>query len=82
MLGGLVLYPPLAQKEGLGQIGKHGLLIEPKIGPRQRIPSILISFDNLPYSNSIEHQWIEEFCNRCIKKCPPNAILINALCIH
>ena len=34
-LGGLVLYPPLAQKAGFGCLGKHGLLITPKFGSRQ-----------------------------------------------
>ena len=76
-LGGLVLYPPLAQKAGLGWLGKHGLLITPKFGSRQRIAAIFTNIDNLPYHNNNKHQWIEEFCNicnKCVRKCPPKAI--------
>lgn len=83
-LGGLVLYPPLAQKAGLGWLGKHGLLITPKFGSRQRISAIFTSVNNLPYSNDNNHQWIGQFCdkcNRCIKKCPPKAIL-NTPIVH
>ena len=43
-LGGLVLYPPLAQKAGLGWLGKHGLLITPQFGARQRISAIFVMF--------------------------------------
>jgi len=76
-LGGLFLYPPLAQKAGLGWLGKHGLLITPKFGSRQRISAIFTSIDNLPYNKNNEHQWIEQFCdkcNKCVRKCPPKAI--------
>jgi len=77
-LGGLVLYPPLAQKAGLGWLGKHGLLITPQFGARQRISAIFTNIENLPFSENNEHGWIEQFCdtcNKCIRKCPPNAIL-------
>jgi len=77
-LGGLVLYPPLAQKAGLGKLGKHGLLITPQFGARQRISAIFTSIENLPITDNNEHDWISQFCdscNKCIKKCPPKAIL-------
>lgn len=77
-LGGLVLYPPLAQKAGLGWLGKHGLLITPEFGSRQRISAIFTSINNLPYNNDNKHKWIEQFCNtcnKCLRKCPPKAIL-------
>jgi ferredoxin len=77
-LGGLVLYPPLAKKAGLGWLGKHGLLITPQCGSRQRISAIFTNIQNLPFSQSNEHEWIEKFCescNICIKICPPKAIL-------
>ncbi|MDO7788213.1 4Fe-4S binding protein [Desulforamulus aquiferis] len=77
-LGGLVLYPPLAVQAGMGWFGRHGLLITPQFGPRQRIAAIFANIDNLPLSEGNEHSWIEKFCNRCgkcIRKCPSNAIL-------
>jgi len=77
-LGGLVLYPPLAQKAGLGWLGKHGLLITPQYGARQRISAIFTSIDNIPVTDNNDHDWIRQFCekcNKCIRKCPPKAIL-------
>ena len=77
-LGGLVLYPPLAVEAGLGWMGRHGLLITPQFGPRQRIAAIFANISNLPISQSNEHGWISEFCGscgRCIQMCPSGAIL-------
>lgn len=34
--GGFVMYPYLSQKAGLGYRGRHGMLITPTFGPRQR----------------------------------------------
>ena len=81
-LGGLVLYPPLAVKAGLGWFGKHGLLITPAFGARQRVAAIFVNIENLPITDSNEHAWIEDFCSkcgRCIKMCPNNAILENPI---
>ena len=77
-LGGLVLYPPLAKKAGLGWLGKHGLLITPQFGSRQRISAIFTNIENLPLSDNNDHSWIEQFCdkcNKCIRKCPTGAIM-------
>lgn len=75
--GGFVVYPALAQKAGLGQIGRHGMLITPEFGPRQRISAIFTSIQNMPSTTVNPHLWIEDFCQRCgkcIKSCPGNAI--------
>jgi epoxyqueuosine reductase len=75
--GGFVVYPALAQKTGLGQIGRHGILITPEFGPRQRISAIFTSIQNMPSTTANPHLWIEDFCQRCgkcIKSCPGNAI--------
>lgn len=77
-LGGLVLYPPLAVEAGLGWFGRHGLLITPHFGPRQRISAIFVNIDNLPFSQNNKHSWIGEFCEscgKCIRTCPTKAIL-------
>jgi len=76
-LGGLVLYPPLAVAAGLGWMGRHGLLITPQFGPRQRIAAIFTSIENLPIAENNPHSWISGFCDkcgRCIRTCPPKAI--------
>ncbi len=75
--GGIVMYPHLAQKAGLGYIGTHGMIITPEFGPRQRLSAIFTSIQNLPVKNSNKHSWIPDFCakcGKCIKKCPGNAI--------
>jgi len=78
-LGGDTNYPLLAQKSGLGHLGRHGLLISPNLGPRQRIAVIYTNIENLPYTDSCseQHDWIESFCkkcNRCQRACPASAI--------
>jgi len=77
-LGGMVLFPPLAQKAGIGWVGKHGLLITPEFGPRVRLAAVYTSIENLPFVDSNDHGWIDEYCKicgLCIKQCPPQAIL-------
>jgi epoxyqueuosine reductase len=81
-LGGLVLFPPLAQKAGIGWVGKHGLLITPEFGPRVRLAAVYTSIENLPFVDSNSHAWIDEYCKTCglcIKQCPPQAILEEAV---
>ncbi|GAA0180950.1 hypothetical protein SH2C18_35560 [Clostridium sediminicola] len=76
-LGGEVNYPLLAQKAGLGTIGKHGMLITPNFGPSLRIAAVYTDIENLPITDNNEHLWINEFCencNQCVKKCPGGAI--------
>ena len=76
-LGGLVLFPPLAQKAGIGWVGKHGLLITPEFGPRVRLAAVYTNIGNLPFAVSNNHGWIEDYCEICgicVKQCPPEAI--------
>ena len=66
---------PLAVDAGLGQLGRHGLLINPKVGARCRISKI---FTDLPleYAGAVD-SGITEFCNACLKcvpKCGTKAI--------
>lgn len=66
---------PLAIQAGLGQYGRHGLLITPEFGPRVRIAKI---FTDLPLTHDKPIDFgVTEFCNlcrRCSKGCPPKAI--------
>lgn len=76
--GGFVVYTWLAQHAGLGFKGKHGLLITPELGPRQRISVIFTSIETLPPNDVNQHSWISDFCvkcGNCIKKCPGKAII-------
>lgn len=75
---GPALYPRMAIKAGLGYGGRHGMLITPEFGPRQRISAIFTSIENLPATDCNEHAWIPKFCascGSCIRKCPGKAIL-------
>jgi ferredoxin len=81
-LGGIALYPKLAQEAGMGEFGYSGLLITPFNGPTCRLAAVYISAENLPSDKTNEHSWIRDFCEqcrRCIKECPPGAIYENAI---
>jgi epoxyqueuosine reductase len=76
-LGGPILYPAMAVKANLGEIGSQGLLITKKFGPRQRLSLISINAGPLPEIKQEEFD-ISKFCEkckRCINFCPVNAIL-------
>ena len=66
---------PYAVKAGLGEYGRHGLLIAPGLGPRLRIGKI---FTDLPLAHDRPIRFgVEEFCTvcrRCSDACPPKAI--------
>lgn len=77
-LGGLVDTTPLAEKAGLGAIGHSGLLITPEFGPRCRISPIFVDQKIFEFTDSREHDWVEDFCDtchRCERGCPQKAIL-------
>ena len=66
---------PYAIKAGLGEYGRHGLLITPKYGPRVRLGKV---YTNLPLSHDKPISFgVKEFCGicrRCTKGCPVKAI--------
>jgi ferredoxin len=77
-LMGPALYPPLTQMAGLGWLGASGLIITPEHGPRVRLAAVLTNIENLPFSTHNDHAWVQDFCatcGRCIRECPPQAIL-------
>ena len=81
-LGGIVLYPRLAEKAGLGGFGKSGLLITPINGPTLRLAAVYTNIENLPLNEGNEHGWIKDYCNQCgicVKECPPGAIHKNPI---
>ncbi|PWI47833.1 [Fe-S]-binding protein [Candidatus Heimdallarchaeota archaeon B3_Heim] len=76
-LGGLVLYPPLAESADLGYRGKHGLIITPEHGSRVRLTAIYTNIQNLPFAEKNQYTKVQEFCEkcfRCVRKCPGFAI--------
>jgi epoxyqueuosine reductase len=76
-LGGAVDLPSLGRRAGLGEYGRHGLLISPLNGACQRLAAVFTSV-RLPAGAANEHGWIWDFCSRCrrcIRECPVGAIL-------
>ena len=75
-LGGMALYPPMAQAAGLGWRGINGLVITPQFGPCVRLAAVFTEIDNFPVYVGDEHAWVLDFCEkcrRCIRDCPPAA---------
>ena len=66
---------PMAIQAGLGEYGRHGLLITPKYGPNVRIAKV---FTDLPLQVDQPINFgVKEFCQNCKKcaiSCPPRAI--------
>lgn len=66
---------PLALAAGLGEYGRHGLLITEEFGPRLRLGKI---FTNLPLAPDTPKSFgVKEFCDRCRRctsACPAKAI--------
>ncbi len=66
---------PYAIKAGLGEYGRHGLLITEEFGPRVRIGKI---FTDLPLAHDRPKRFgVRAFCDvcrRCSEACPVNAI--------
>lgn len=59
---------------GLGWIGKNGVLITEKYGPRVRLGTILINY-KLPIGTPITKSKCPEECNICFNACPHRALI-------
>jgi len=69
-----VMERELAQRAGLGWIGKHTLLIHPKVGSYFLLGGILTTLDlTVPATQSVETDHCGS-CTRCIDACPTDAI--------
>lgn len=71
----LVIAPLVAEDAGLGEIGRHGLLITKEFGPRVRLGVVTTDLPLLPDAKT--PFGIPEFCrlcNRCAQSCPGKAI--------
>lgn len=66
---------PLAVQAGLGEYGRHGIVITPEFGPRVRLGKV---FTDLPLQDDGPVRFgVREFCEtcrRCSQACPVNAI--------
>lgn len=67
--------PPLAERAGLGEIGRHSLLVHPQFGARIRLG--LITTDLPMIIDEKKSFGLNEFCdkcNLCAENCPGRAI--------
>jgi len=71
----LLKMPPVSLLTGLGEYGRHGLLIHPEHGPRVRIGKL---WTDLPLAHDEPRRsGVAEFCavcDRCATACPAQAI--------
>lgn len=74
-----LICPLVARDAGLGDIGRMGLLMTPKLGPRVRLAVVSTTLTLTPsvkkYSNSI--QYFCRICKKCAHACPSKAIQKN-----
>ena len=72
---GVGLSIPMAVDAGLGQVGRMGLLMTPKYGPRVRIAKVITDMPLVP-DRPISFGVTEfcEACGRCAEDCPGEAI--------
>jgi len=71
----VTLSVPMAMQAGLGDLGRHGLLITPRFGPRLRLDKIIT---NMPLVVDAPIDFgVTEFCETCMKcadRCPSRSI--------
>ena len=66
---------PYAVAAGLGELGRHGMLITPEYGPRVRLVKVFTELELKPDKPKAFGAW--EFCKRCKRcadSCPSQAI--------
>jgi len=71
----MAFLPPIAEKAGLGEVGRMTTLVHPKFGPRVRLALVTtdlpLVFDT---PKTFGLKTFCEVCNRCSKTCPGKAI--------
>ena len=71
-----VIAPLVARDAGLGEIGRIGILMTPRLGPRVRLGVVTtdlpLAIDE-PFSDSSMTQFCE-LCEKCAENCPSKAI--------
>ena len=70
---------PMAIDAGLGELGRNGMLVTPKYGPRVQLAKVITDMPLLP--DQAIHFGVTEFCqicNRCAQQCPGQAISFDA----
>lgn len=71
-----VICPLVARDAGLGEIGRMGLLMTPRIGPRVRVAVVTTDLELIPNEDAPNTSMINfcTLCGKCAENCPPKAI--------
>ncbi|UCF95863.1 MAG: 4Fe-4S dicluster domain-containing protein [Spirochaetaceae bacterium] len=71
-----VICPLVARDAGLGEIGRMGLLMTPRIGPRVRLAAVSTDLPLVVDTRSFDSTMIEfcEICRKCAAVCPSGSI--------
>jgi ferredoxin len=78
-LGGKTNFPTLADRAGIGEYGRHGMIMTPENGITQRLGAVYTNIENLPTESGKRDDWVWEFCQqcgKCIQDCPADAIRV------
>jgi ferredoxin len=71
-----VICPLVAREAGLGEIGRMGLLMTPRLGPRVRLSVVTTEMPLIPDIRTFDSTMIEfcETCEKCAAVCPSQSI--------
>jgi ferredoxin len=71
-----VICPLVARDAGLGEIGRMGLLLTPRQGPRVRIGVVTTDLELLPHSYQPDESVFDfcTICKKCVENCPSHSI--------
>lgn len=69
------LHVPIAEAAGLGELGRHGILITRKFGPRLRLATVTTDLP-LAADSPVDIGVVKfcEMCGKCAENCPSQAI--------
>lgn len=71
----LVVAPRVAQDAGLGEMGRHGLLLTPEFGGRVRLGVVTTDLELVPDKvTPMNLGALCDVCGKCIRTCPGKAI--------
>ena len=70
-----VLCVPIAEQAGLGEMGRHGLLIAPRFGPRVRLAVVTTELELAPDRPiDLGARQFCAICKKCATHCPSGAV--------
>jgi ferredoxin len=70
-----IMLPPIAYDAGLGELGRLGYIISPRLGPRARLGAVTTDLPLIP--DKPKDFGVQDFCEKCLKcavNCPSGAI--------